>query len=887
MSSFIEKCNCRGFAPPGLKSIRHNLRPHVIGEMLQDRTSPRVLVAPKGYGKTSVAFEYAQLIFEFQNVFWIPGDSPCFIRDLDKGNFAELIFAHNPSTSLIICDELPYLDKKRQQLFKKFISEIAKHNCEVLVTCAPTSAHAACDFENVTLIRPYQLVLSDDEIEVERSRGNIKIVNKVAPRLHMRAPAQIWLDNGDEEMLCGLCDPLLSKDCRKVAFVLLLLKVGMIDEITNYIKDIPLEALTFLEDYYPFLGIDTSKGTFDTFAISCKTLAKVTKFTLQDLTSPDDKNSIDTALRIAKRLYNARDYGFLCEFVKEFFNQKQQQAWLLQSGWNLIFEGQMAEVLDIARKLSYLKAESHLEVEAIIYWAQYLLNNCTINDKLQKKITKESPSQKLHYILKLILLPLEDNPDLTMFVKNALSCNIDSNLTSENPSVDWIYFIELYNRILTDALSSKPISTVRNSCTAISKKLKDAKEQKIASRKNATFLAAYFALRLFNPEFKRLITDLRKESSQEYEKACGSYIHLAETVINLINENSDETEARNHIPNVIFNLCLKEVHSVVEFAPYLLECDISPAAKARNLKFKESLNVQLADSLKLEFKQQEAKNQRFSTLVDSPNYDDAYRAVNPSQNTAVPLLEIKMFGGFDAYIGDRQANTRILTRKKVKTTLVILMLSKGREVSKELITKALWPTADESTRTKNFYVIWSELRKALTVDSICPYLVRSQTGYRLDKRFVKSDLEDFDNLCNSMLFGDVHSSAWRDIYDKAVGAYAEDLLPGLQSNDYVNSMRVRYKSQMVDGLVASAFRLLDGGEPRGAIWFSREAIRREPTREDAYIAMMLSQIASDQRGAALETYFECRRNLREYLGIDPSQKVMDIYRSIIEVEEMF
>ena len=50
---------------------------------------------------------------------------------------------------------------------------------------------------------------------------------------------------------------------------------------------------------------------------------------------------------------------------------------------------------------------------------------------------------------------------------------------------------------------------------------------------------------------------------------------------------------------------------------------------------------------------------------------------------------------------------------------------------------------------------------------------------------------------------------------------------------------------------------------------------------------MEAQISSNQRGGALETYFTCRRFLSEELGIDPSMKVMELYRSIIECEEVF
>lgn len=93
--------------------------------------------------------------------------------------------------------------------------------------------------------------------------------------------------------------------------------------------------------------------------------------------------------------------------------------------------------------------------------------------------------------------------------------------------------------------------------------------------------------------------------------------------------------------------------------------------------------------------------------------------------------------------------------------------------------------------------------------------------------------------------------------------------------------------QLVDGLLATSARLMDDGQCRGALWFAREAMAHDDKREDVYITLMDAQIACDQRGEALDTYFSCVRFLNEGLGIDPSRRLVEKYRSIIESEEDF
>lgn len=66
MSTFIESCCCHGIQPKGVVEKRRIARPEVVGLLLKDRSVPRFIIAPDGYGKTHVAFEYAGIMFAFE-----------------------------------------------------------------------------------------------------------------------------------------------------------------------------------------------------------------------------------------------------------------------------------------------------------------------------------------------------------------------------------------------------------------------------------------------------------------------------------------------------------------------------------------------------------------------------------------------------------------------------------------------------------------------------------------------------------------------------------------------------------------------------------------------------------------------------------------------------
>ena len=114
---------------------------------------------------------------------------------------------------------------------------------------------------------------------------------------------------------------------------------------------------------------------------------------------------------------------------------------------------------------------------------------------------------------------------------------------------------------------------------------------------------------------------------------------------------------------------------------------------------------------------------------------------------------------------------------------------------------------------------------------------------------------------------------------------SDDLLPGESACELIVHTRDEYRVRLVDALVAASARLVEAGEVRGGLWFAREALKRDASREDAYTALMEAQIAAGQRTAALETYFACRQYLANELGIDPSVRTVQLYRDIIEAEE--
>ena len=124
MSGFISRAACCGHRPLNYASFNGIERPTLSTRLLKDRDVARFIVAPSGYGKTALAIEYAETMFDWAHVFWINAQSPCFIRDLDAGVIASECLKSDRQLALVVFDDVPVLELDRAESFSREIDAL-------------------------------------------------------------------------------------------------------------------------------------------------------------------------------------------------------------------------------------------------------------------------------------------------------------------------------------------------------------------------------------------------------------------------------------------------------------------------------------------------------------------------------------------------------------------------------------------------------------------------------------------------------------------------------------------------------------------------------------------------------------------------------------------
>lgn len=221
----------------------------------------------------------------------------------------------------------------------------------------------------------------------------------------------------------------------------------------------------------------------------------------------------------------------------------------------------------------------------------------------------------------------------------------------------------------------------------------------------------------------------------------------------------------------------------------------------------------------------------------------------------------------------------------------MLAIRRGQDVPRDQLFEYLWPEMDAERAKNNLYVVWSTMKAALVGEADkgapCPYIESVGGVCRTVREAVRTDVDEFENLmivAREAEAAGQPSTALR-AYERIADLYRGDLLPGDVYDDWFATLRDHYRSSFVDAMLRATALLMTADDPSNALIYARRAIQSDPFREDLFQAALRCQIAAGQRSSAIDTYFQCRDNLAEELGLDPSVETRALYDQILAMED--
>lgn len=841
MRGFLADSACNGCRPKNLGPARLHSRPRLMKKLMSERGVARFLVAPAGFGKTSLALEYADSIFGFRGVFWLNCQSPCFLRDLDRGIIASTLSSLGEKGSLTVFEDVPYLDDERAQMLSDAIDALLGADWEVLVTTTPVFDALAERQTDRVCVGARDFLVDDVELEAAGLASacvDVAEANRVA--------AFVWGGEGDmEAFLRGMRSGEMPAELQLAVFVMLVLQAGSLDELLTFMRSMKKDMRRFLSEHYPYVGLDLVEEKFLAHDVPMDRVIRTFGGTMETLARGAAASDGDAlVIRLADALAAKRSFRRACELMEAACSRKKRMAWVEKHqdafldggcvfGMQSVFESAGASLsrlgphmlIGAATRL-YLLDEfagaTSLCIRAMaspecspaqMCEAAVLCDACGLPDGRKRAwIVLEQAAMRLESIERDVGAGRRARAEAVPFLV-AAAC-----FAAEN---DYARSARAF------ALCAEDVAPSRAGMIQLALLLRGAKNGRFAGQGQAQARAGVESLM----ETARRALDACAASSR--------IVCLAEALV------------RDAFASLAGEACCDEV-------------------RARQ---SDTLMLLLA-------RQRRTWADRHRRRAPARN---ASRKGPSEPSDRVPEMYVRLFGGMQISIGGRVLDPSAFRKQRAKTLLAVLVLHRGKEVPRTELLNIMWPSSAESRSTNNFYSLWSVLRKALSNEAgECPYLVRHQASCMVDARYVRSDVDEFETLCRRLFFEQPDPLAWLEVFGRLQDDFSCALLPSETDNAFIVTSRERFRARLVDAYVTAANRLCDAREPQVALWFAQAALELARGREDVYLALMKAQVMAGQRTLAMETYFACSKHMKQELGVDPCEQIMKLYEELLE-----
>ena len=714
MLSFLAQSACRGNRPSRFSSLRAYPRPALVAKLLRERNVARFMVAPSGFGKSTLALEYAETVFAFDHVFWIDCASPCFLRDLDARGIVDGLVEVDDQSFLAVFEDVPPLDSLRAELFGAVLDDLLDRGCEVLITCTP-AADVFADQIDRMLVGAGDLLLSDEEVDFARLPSDIAETPAHDVARCSRVAALAWGESVSPAFLEFAASEELPADVMAALFALLCLGSGSLSDARRIVR-IGDEVAELLERSYVYVGVDRVRGTFCAAPFGVPQIAQAFSDRLANLGASAHEDAGAFVLRLAEALMDAGRCDRACEVMRCLASAHVRCTWLASQSRRLRDAACLLNARTLYASLDsrQLDAQQHLE-EAV---------RCAL---------------------------LGENVAGCLAARRALACGAD-------PAQQAVAQLVQLSGSAGEAAAA---------CASAIRELGDgpfpqlnAMACAVDSAFNEDILPAQAWLLAF--EGAELAEGALLCAAKLLDDAGGSEgllaVQLAERVAAVVARDVSRAFAATGSLTLAQALAACSFSRVLERG-YLDMPGLDPRCAMSANRLERALSMQ-----RMECERARARKLRSRASFEN-THPDAFRKV--AWGTAMPAtpapprLTVNLFGRLEVKVGDVAVESGHLSRQKVRSLLALLVLNRGRDVSRDRLAAQLWPESSASCRRKNFYATWSQLRSALsTPEGDCPYLVRHQNGVCIEARLLASDVLELEEVCRALLFNRPGRGGW-------------------------------------------------------------------------------------------------------------------------------
>lgn len=238
-----------------------------------------------------------------------------------------------------------------------------------------------------------------------------------------------------------------------------------------------------------------------------------------------------------------------------------------------------------------------------------------------------------------------------------------------------------------------------------------------------------------------------------------------------------------------------------------------------------------------------------------------------------------MFGPLNVVVGETFFGPSDLGGKKPKELLEILMLARGRAVSKDALAECLWPEKKPKSVSGALETYVSVLRRTLFSDRSRgrELLVTGTGSYEFATGKASLDLDEFDRL---VARANEHRADRLHLLRQAAEVAVGDVLEDSPSASWAQADRDAYRDRVTRVNLLVADGMVVDGDYTTAIQHAERALQFRPYSEQATRLLMLANHGLSQTELARQAFDRCRGLLADELDLDCSTETVELAGAI-------
>jgi len=243
-------------------------------------------------------------------------------------------------------------------------------------------------------------------------------------------------------------------------------------------------------------------------------------------------------------------------------------------------------------------------------------------------------------------------------------------------------------------------------------------------------------------------------------------------------------------------------------------------------------------------------------------------------------VEARLLGPFELLLNGQ--HVQHWRGNRGRTLLAYLLLHRGRPLTGDELGGVFWPDAAPQVVRNRLHVALYGLRRDLKALTKHPIVIHSGRGFTFHPQVdLWTDAEAFDEaVVAARKEQGVRPETTLTRYELALRLYRGELLEDTPFEEWTLLNRERLRLQHLEALDQVARLRFELGRYTDCLDACQRLIPGDLCREDIHRLIMLCYARLNQPHLAARQYQQCRRQLRDELGIEPADATQQLYERI-------